>query len=126
MDNLVIQPEAKTPFINLDKAGVIELKGKSIPENSTEFYQPVFDWLDSYAGTPSPATRVIVQLEYFNTSSSKCILDIFRKLESIHKSGKSSVSIVWMYDEDDEDMMETGEDYSSIVSIPFNITKSSD
>jgi hypothetical protein len=124
MENLTIQPGPKTPFIELNVAGMVELKGKSIPENSTEFYKPVFDWLDEYANSPSASTKVLVQLEYFNTSSSKCILDIFRKLENIHKSGKSNVSIAWLYDADDEDMLETGEDYSSIVKVPFVFAKS--
>ncbi len=114
----------KTPHILLDQAGYFELKGKSIPENSTEFYKPVFDWLDNYAADPKGSTKILVELEYFNTSSSKCILDIFRKLEAIHKAGKSTVSIAWLYDEDDEDMKETGEDYQTIVKVPFTISKS--
>ncbi len=114
----------KTPHILLDQAGYFELKGKSIPENSTEFYKPVFDWLDNYAADPKGSTKILVELEYFNTSSSKCILDIFRKLEAIHKTGKSTVSIAWLYDEDDEDMKETGEDYQTIVKVPFTISKS--
>ena len=125
MENINLEPGPKTPNIILDVQGVIEIKGKSIPENSVAFYQPVFDWLDRYAGKPASATKVLIRLEYFNTSSSKCILDIFRKLENLHKSGNSIVSISWLYDEDDEDMMETGEDYQAIVKIPFNITKSS-
>lgn len=123
MENFTIQAGAKTPFINLEKSGLIELKGKSIPENSTEFYQPVFEWIDKYSSAPGQATKVLIQLEYFNTSSSKCILDIFRKLETIHRTGKSKVTIEWLYEEDDEDMMETGEDYSSIVKVPFAISK---
>jgi hypothetical protein len=123
MENLSLEPGPKTPGILLDSTGYIEIKGKSIPENSVAFYQPVFDWLDRYASQPKPGTKVLVQLEYFNTSSSKCILDIFRKLENIHKSGASAVSIAWLYDEDDEDMMETGEDYQAIVKIPFTISK---
>jgi hypothetical protein len=124
MDNLTLPPGPKTPHVLLDQAGYMELKGKSIPENSVEFYKPVFDWMDQYATNPKPSTKVLVQLEYFNTSSSKCILDFFRKLENIHKSGKSTVSIAWLYDEDDEDMMETGEDYQTIVKVPFTIAKS--
>jgi len=125
MENLTLQPGPKTPHILLDVKGYIELKGKSIPENSVEFYKPVFDWLDNYASSPNASTRVLVELEYFNTSSSKCILDIFRRLETIHKSGKSQVAINWLYDEDDEDMMETGEDYQTIVKVPFTISKTS-
>jgi len=65
-------------------------------------------------------TEVNVQLEYFNTSSSKCILDVFKKLEAIHKSG-NEVIINWYYEEDDEDMLEAGEDYESIIRIPFKM-----
>jgi hypothetical protein len=123
MEKIFLEPGPKTPHILLDDSGNIELKGKSIPENSVEFYKPVFDWLDQYSANPKPSTKVLVELEYFNTSSSKCILDVFRKLESLHKSGKSAVSISWLYDEEDEDMMETGEDYQTIVKVPFTISK---
>ena len=123
MDNLVLNAGPKTPHIKLDGTGNFEIKGKSIPENSVEFYKPVFEWLDQYSSKPNTTTKVLVELEYFNTSSSKCILDIFRKLELIHNSGKSKVAISWMYDEDDEDMMETGEDYQTIVKVPFTISK---
>ena len=123
MDNLDLPGGPKTPQILLEPSGNFEIRGKSIPENSVEFYKPVFDWLDKYSEKPNSNTKVLVELEYFNTSSSKCILDIFRKLETLHKSGKSSVAISWMYDEDDEDMMETGEDYQTIVKVPFTISK---
>lgn len=125
MQNLTIQPGIKTPSINFEyDNGVLELKGKSIPENSTEFYQPVFQWLDEYAAQPKNKTHIIVQLEYFNTSSSKCLLDIFRRLEPLHASSKSEVAVTWIYEEDDEDMMEAGDDYKTIVKLPFTIQKS--
>ena len=63
-----------------------------------------------------------IQLEYFNTSSSKCILDVFKKLEAIYKSG-NEVLINWFYEEDDEDMLEAGEDYQSIIKIPFKMVE---
>ena len=68
--------------------------------------------MEEYGGTPAEKTIVNVQLEYFNTSSSKCILDVFKKLEAIHKA-KNDVIINWHYEEDDEDMLEAGEDYES-------------
>ena len=124
MENLIIEPSVKTPTINFyaDK-GVLEIKGKSIPENSIEFYRPVYEWLDKYAQSPAIATNIMVQLEYFNTSSSKCLLDVFRKLEILQGYGKSTVTVTWMYEEEDEDMMEAGEDYQTIVKLPFTITK---
>ena len=123
METFLIEAGPKTPHVLLDEAGYIELKGKSIPENSVQFYKQIFDWLDNYAANPKESTKVLVQLEYFNTSSSKCILDIFRIMESLHNSGRSKVTIAWLYDEEDEDMMETGEDYQTIVKIPFTISK---
>ncbi|MEP7264821.1 MAG: DUF1987 domain-containing protein [Bacteroidota bacterium] len=120
METLIIQAGAKTPFISLNDSGVIEIKGKSIPENSVEFYQPVFSWLDAYSQNPLSKTSVLVHLEYFNTSSSKCLLDIFRKLEKVH-TGNNGVSVLWLFETDDEDMQEAGDDYQSIVKIPFTI-----
>ena len=101
----------------------MEISGKSIPENSIEFYQPVYNWLDQYAAAPEKKTVLKVQLEYFNTSSSKCLLDIFKKLDALQKSGRGEVEVRWMYEEEDEDMMEAGADYAAIVGIPFSITR---
>ncbi len=124
MENLKIEPGIKTPHIYfVYDTGKLELKGKSIPENSVEFYKPVYDWLDNYAAAPKPQTEIIVGLEYFNTSSSKCLLDIFRKLENINKAGQSNVKVIWLYEEEDEDMMEAGDDYKTIVKLPFEIRK---
>jgi len=121
MESLVIEGTAKTPSVKFDgNSGLIEIKGRSIPENSIEFYKPMVEWLEKYAKTPNAKTKVVVQLEYFNTSSSKCILDVFKKLEEIHKA-KNEVSINWYYEEDDEDMLEAGEDYESIIRIPFKM-----
>ena len=121
MESLLIEGTAKTPNVKFDaEQGFIEIKGRSIPENSIEFYKPLIDWLDDYAKTPKSNTKVNIQLEYFNTSSSKCILDVFKKLEVIHKI-KNDVTINWYYEEDDEDMLEAGEDYESIIRIPFKM-----
>ena len=121
METISIEGTPKTPTINFDSAqGVLEIKGRSIPENSIEFYKPLVDWLEKYAIKPQGKTNVNIQLEYFNTSSSKCILDVFKKLEAIHKGG-SEVVINWHYEVDDEDMLEAGEDYQAIINVPFKM-----
>lgn len=121
MEPISIEGTAKTPSVKFNPdEGVIEIKGRSIPENSVEFYKPLVDWLEDYKANPLPKTDVYIQLEYFNTSSSKCILDVFKKLETIHK-GKNEVQINWYYEEDDEDMLEAGEDYESIIRVPFKM-----
>lgn len=121
MEPLSIEGTPKTPTIKFDAdQGLVEIKGRSIPENSIEFYKPLIDWLEEYAKGPGPKTTVNIQLEYFNTSSSKCILDVFKKLEAIHKDN-NEVIINWHYEEDDEDMLEAGEDYESIIRVPFKM-----
>jgi len=122
MDPIIIVGTQKTPTVNFYPNGKIEIKGRSIPENSIEFYKPLVDWLEAYSSKPQQLTEVNIQLEYFNTSSSKCILDVFKKLESISKAG-NNVVVNWFYEEDDEDMLEAGEDYQSIIKIPFKMVE---
>ncbi len=121
MKPIIIEGTPKTPTIKFDVSeGIFEIKGRSIPESSVEFYKPLIDWLDDYKETPLDKTVVNIRLEYFNTSSSKCILDVFKKLEAIHKA-KNDVVVNWFYEEDDEDMLEAGEDYESIIRVPFKM-----
>lgn len=121
MELINIEGTPKTPTVNMNpETGVVGIKGRSIPENSIEFYKPIVDWLEEYSKSPQPKTVVNMQLEYFNTSSSKCILDIFKKFENLKKDNKDVV-INWYYEEDDEDMLEAGEDYESIIKVPFKM-----
>lgn len=123
MENLVIEGTPKTPTIKFNpEEGKLLIQGRSIPENSIEFYKPLVDSLEEYAGSPKEATNVDIVLEYFNTSSSKCILDVFKKLEKIN-SDSDGVTINWHYEEDDEDMLEAGEDYQAIINIPFKMVE---
>ncbi len=121
MESIALEGTPKTPTVNMDGGtGIVEIKGRSIPENSIEFYRPIVEWLEEYSKEPQQLTTVNIQLEYFNTSSSKCILDVFKKLEAIKKA-RNEVVINWYYEEDDEDMLEAGEDYESIIRIPFKM-----
>jgi hypothetical protein len=121
MENLNLEGSAKTPTVKFDSTnGVLELKGRSIPENSIEFYKPLNDWIEAYGANPQPNTIVEVKLEYFNTSSSKCILDLFKQLEKLN-SGNTEVKVNWYFEEDDEDMEEAGEDYQAIIDLPFKM-----
>ena len=121
MENLNLEGSAKTPTVKFDNSnGVLELKGRSIPENSIEFYKPLNDWIEAYGQNPQPNTIVEVKLEYFNTSSSKCILDLFKQLEKLN-AGNTEVKVNWYFEEDDEDMEEAGEDYQAIIDLPFKM-----
>jgi hypothetical protein len=116
-----------TPYVDFDpERGVFDMRGKSIPEDAVTFYKPIMEWLDNYGETPQGSTEVNISLEYFNTNSSKFILDLFFKLVNFHKSGKTSVTINWIVNEDDDDMVEAGEDYAAIVEVPMNIVTTKD
>ena len=122
MEDLIIEGTDKLPTVNMIAAeGLVELRGRSVPEDSMGFYKPILDWLREYSEGPAPKTKLVVALEYFNTSSSKFILDMFKRIEDIHTARKSEAVIEWHHEEEDWDMQETGEDYRSIVEVPFEI-----
>lgn len=122
MDSINIEGTPKTPSVKFNaETGVLEIAGRSIPENAVEFYKPLVDWIENYGSAAQSKTEVNIRLEYFNTSSSKCILDVFKKLESVN--GKTEITINWYFEEDDEDMLEAGEDYEAIINIPFKMVE---
>jgi hypothetical protein len=122
MEHLVIAKTDDTPEIDFNP-GTKEMKisGRSLPEDVTTFYSPVLAWLDELEETPSGAFKFIVSLEYFNTASSKLILDILMRLEDIHTGGSNTIEIIWNYDKRDTDMEEAAEEYSELVEVPFQI-----
>ncbi|RLD27445.1 MAG: nuclear pore complex subunit [Bacteroidetes bacterium] len=121
MENLIIKGEAKTPTIDFNYSnGELVISGRSIPENSIEFYKPIIEWLESLKVSDKDKIVLDIKLEYFNTSSSKCILDVFKKLEEIKGVGKDA-SIRWYYESDDEDMEEAGQDFSAIIKVPLEL-----
>jgi hypothetical protein len=120
MENYTLTPSPKTPRLYFNsESGDFEISGRSIPENSIVFYQPLMDWLDQYIANPATETKLTVNLEYFNTSSSKCLIEIFRKLEKL--KDKADVKILWHYEEEDEDMLESGDDFKKIIKIPIEL-----
>jgi len=127
IDDLKLKASTKTPEISFSReSGHLELSGRSIPEISYEFYQPVLDWVDAYGNNPQEETMVHAKFEYFNTSSSKQILDVFKKLENIHLKGKSRVKVTWFIAEEDEAMQEAGEEYKLLLKMPFEIVPVAD
>ena len=108
-----------SPEVNLDKErSRFEFFGKSFPEDAKEFFNPIIAWFEQYVVNPNRETIVVFKLEYFNTASSKKIVDLLNVLKEIHRQ-KKSIIINWYYKSDDEDMLETGETFSEIVNLPF-------
>ena len=121
MEPISRQATPKTPSIEFDPVqGLLEIKGRSNPENTLDFYRPLVAWLDEYVQNPAEKTIVNVHLEHFNTSSSKSILELFKALNPLHKESKDVV-VNWFYEDDDEDIYEAGENYESITGLPFRM-----
>jgi len=120
MEVINIKGTDDTPNVILDKdKGHFEISGRSLPEDVNMFYTPILDWIDGYAESPNDTTEFVFKLEYFNTASSKVILDILLKFEEIVENG-NKVVIKWHYHEEEEDMLEAGEEYADIVDIAFD------
>ncbi len=122
MDAKRIQGTDENPEVILDQQGnEFKFSGKSLPEDVIEFYNPLLDWIEEYIKVPNEETTVEFNLEYFNSASSKQILDILERFAMIHTEGKGKVVVKWFYMEDDEDMQDAGESYSEIVDVPFEM-----
>ena len=127
MEALIIEPTEFSPRVLLDaKKNKFEISGESRPENAAKFYQPILDWLDNYyslrywkdSSFDSQTEEVVFEFkfEYFNSTSAKNILDILKKLGEFRKE-KMEIKIKWYYGR--EDMLEAGEEFSSIIGFPF-------
>ena len=118
MEEIFLLATDKSPGLTFRKNGILEIVGKSIPENAEDFFAPVLKWLESYVENPAPKTLLSINLEYFNIASSKRILFILYKLNDL-VAKNIDVKVKWIYDDQDEDMFEVGQDYAFMVKIPF-------
>lgn len=121
MEPIKIYPTRNTPAVLLDaKKGVFKLYGRSSPENSIQFYDPLKEVISNKI--EGDRFDVRIKMEYFNTSSSKCIYDLLKEIKALQRKGKD-VIVRWYYEEDDEDMLEAGEDYSDLLDLPFRFVE---
>ena len=119
MEKLFIEGSDDTPEVLLNPENdKFEIKGMSMPEDVAGFYDPVIDWVEEYAENAKDKTVFNFKFSYFNTASSKAIMDIMMGLKDIEDNGKE-ILINWYYPEDDDDMEEAGEEYEDITEAPF-------
>ncbi len=111
-----------TPYIKIEN-GIITIKGRSIPEDSFQFYDPVMKACDEYILDPPKQTEINVHLDYVNSGSKKYLTNILTVLESSYLKG-FNYKITWRFDADDEAMYDLGIDLKSIIKIPIEIISS--
>jgi hypothetical protein len=118
---LHIESTEATPLINFHpKSNVLDIKGCSVPEDCVTLYIPVLNWVDNYLLTKPEEITLNIQLDYFNTTSSKFIFELLKKLER-YQTDNIKLSVNWFYSPGDEDLEEAGQIYSDVINIPFSL-----
>lgn len=140
MEPLIIPPTEITPKIHFDTDRcvrgkyIFEISGESRPENVTQFYNPVIDWLEKYKlellalksktdYVKKIKIRFKFRLDFFNSGSAKCFFDILQKLEEINNiHSMADVKVIWIYDNEDEDIYDAGEELKTMTKVPFQLS----
>jgi len=124
MDQLIIESTKSSPEINLNPSGTLKFKGRSIHENAQEFFDSVIEWIEEYIDEPADTTFVDIQLEYFNSATAKYIIIMLQKLKEVRLKDKKYF-VNWFYEEGDEDILERGEYFASVLDMDFNFVEMS-
>ncbi|HKK63467.1 MAG TPA: DUF1987 domain-containing protein [Bacteroidales bacterium] len=120
MDKIELQSTVKTPYVLLDPEGVIKFRGRSIPEDVSLFFEDVLLWVTDYVSQPAQETYVEVEMEYLNSGTSKYMLRILKEVKKIAENG-FPIKVKWIYEEGDDDIMERGEYYASILGLNIEL-----
>ena len=127
MENLIIEGSHKDyfiPSVNFDaNVGICEISGESFLEDTVDFYKPILSWLEEYTETLKKPLAFIIKLSYFNTSTSRSLLDILNILKAFEENG-GEIVINWHYDSSDVDMEEDIEDYMIDTGLDINLIPS--
>jgi hypothetical protein len=122
MEELRISPTKSSPEIILSPDGIIKIMGRSIHENVAEFFESVEDWVADYIKVPADLTCVDMNLEYFNSASAKVFIHLLEQIKHVSLKNKKFI-FNWYYEDGDDDILERGEYFSSILDVPFNFIK---
>ena len=119
MEDFIREQTHKTPAIVFRTDGYFKISGRSIHENPETFYEPLVEWVSAYIEQPVQETVIDIAIEYFNSSSAKYVLSILQTLSQLVQEEKM-LTINWFYEEGDDDILERGQYYSSVLGVPFN------
>lgn len=122
MEELKIPATKNTPEITLTPSGLIRIKGRSIHENIRDVLKPVEEWAGEYIKVPADVTCVDVSLDYFNSASAKIFVHLLQKISHVKLKNKKLI-VNWYYEEGDDDILERGEYFSSVLKMPFNFIR---
>lgn len=123
LENINIEATNTTPKVILDyDKGLIELKGRSIPRYSSDFYDPIVKWLDKYEKNPKPVTNIIIELEYYNTGTYNFLGNLFIRARNLKLKGYE-IKVTWKYDDEEDRIYDDGLTFAEGTGLNFNMVK---
>ncbi|MDR3672963.1 MAG: DUF1987 domain-containing protein [Holophaga sp.] len=113
MENTFIPAMERSPEVDFRfQENRLALRGEAYPEDAAAFFGPLLKQLSTYCETlQGQELQVEFQLDYFNTSSAKALMNMIQIFENAVRSG-AKVSLRWCFQKDDDVMREFGEDFS--------------
>lgn len=118
---LEIAPSSTTPAVYLDLLKEeFRISGRSMPEDSEDFYQPVKDWIRTHLTGTQLKGFFDLKLEYYNTGSFIRLMEVLNLLAELNKGG-CQFTVRWFYESDDPDSRDDGEAFKEVVKVPFEI-----
>jgi len=121
MKKLYVEGNMQAPEVNLDISGELSINGISTPENVMEFYNPVFEWISEFVKTKPTKLQFKMFFDYLNTSSTRVLVELIKHINQKAKSNNVEASFIWQYEDDDEDMMEFGEELKIVTGLPIQL-----
>lgn len=120
MEKYYLEATKMTPEVVLDPQNkVFSISGSSRPENPMQFYKPIFDWITEYIENSNDRFIFEVKMSYFNTSTSKVLLDLFELFERLAE--EKDIHVIWYHESDDDEMQEAGEELLDLVELSYEI-----
>lgn len=124
MRNLIIEAVQNSPYypeVIMDgSTGICEIRGESYMEEAYKFYTPLLQWLREFTLEEGKPITLNIKLTYFNTNSSRLLLDILDILKKYVNIG-GQVTVNWYYEPDDPDVLEEVEDFKIETGLQINL-----
>jgi hypothetical protein len=112
-----------TPHILIDEEkSYMKFEGESFHENVIEFYREVSQWLEKYLKTDFGEFTFDCELTYFNSSTAKLLFNMLLEMDERAASGENTIIVNWITSEDNEIIIECGEDFQEeMANLEFNL-----
>jgi hypothetical protein len=110
MKNLTIESTNSTPEVKFSTEGRLLIVGRSLPENTVNFYKPLIDWAVSFEARE---VTFDINLEYLNSGSTKKLLELLKVFDA--NNHIETFYVDWHFDQDDEDILENAHIFEEIL-----------